>query len=175
MPYQQAVVPTPHLTTNQAVVGSQVVYQAQSAYDYEIKNAGLAGLVQGTKYTIARVFTSIGDPMVALTGVIGSWDMQMFTLFVALFGLKTGTITAAGSGGSANGTFPLTIPAAPVGGTNATGTFTVAGGIVTAVAMTVFGSGYANTAVVINNAALVAAGATGLTGATITLNAGQVN
>lgn len=175
MPYQQALVPASHIAVGQATIGATVVYQGQSAYDFEVTNAGVAGLVSGHKYTIADVFTSIGDPTVALTGVAGSWDMQMFTLFVALFGLKTAAITAAGSGGSANGTFALPIPAAPVGGVNATGTFTVAGGVVTAVNITNQGSGYANQNVVINNAALVTAGATGLTGATITLTAGQVN
>ena len=175
MPYQQAVVPTPHLSATQATVGSQVVFQAHSAYDFEVTNAQLAGLTQGSKYTIKEVFTSIGDPMIAVQGVIGSWDMQMFTLFVALFGYKSAAITAAGTGGTADGTYALPIPAAPAGGTNAAGTFTVTGGVITAVAITTQGSGYANTNYVINNAALVAAGATGLTGGSITLTAGQVN
>ena len=80
MPFNQAVVPTPLLTAAQATVGAPVVYQGHSAYDFEVTNAGLAGLVVGTTYTITEVFTSIGDPMISLQGVKGSFDMQMFTL-----------------------------------------------------------------------------------------------
>lgn len=176
MPYQQAVVPQPHLTANQATVGSQVVFQAQSAYDYEITNAELAGLVQGTKYTITEVFTSIGDPMIAVNGIHGnSFDMQMFTLFVALFGFTSAAVTAAGTGGTADGTYVLPLPAAPTGGTNAVGHFTVTGGVIASVVINTQGSGYANQNVVINNAALVTAGAVGLTGGSITVTAAQLN
>lgn len=76
----------------------------------------------------------------------------------------------AGSGGT-NGTYNVTITA-PAGGANAVVQFVVSGGAVSGTpSVTTAGSNFTSQQVV-SNAALVAAGATGLTGASITLNAG---
>ena len=71
------------------------------------------------------------------------------------------TIKSAGSGGT-NGTFTVSVRG---DGSSATADVTVAGGVVTSVVSNAIGSGY--TFGYISNAAIVAAGATGLTGAEI--------
>lgn len=83
----------------------------------------------------------------------------------------TATINNAGSGGT-NGTFALVIPA-PLqtgggSGITATGTFTVAGGVVTAITVSTRGAGYRGS-LALTNAAFV--NSAGITGASATLNA----
>ncbi len=84
-------------------------------------------------------------------------------------GINTGLVSTtgltAGSGGT-NGTFALNIPAPGPGGTQATGTFTVSGGAVTAVNITNAGRNYAANQVLGNTAFLASSG---LTGAGVTL------
>jgi hypothetical protein len=79
--------------------------------------------------------------------------------------LQVGVITA-GSGGT-NGTFPLPVIAPPSGGTPYAGTFTIAGGALTAVNLTSPGIGYTGTQTV--TAALLAAVSAGFITGSVTL------
>jgi hypothetical protein len=82
-------------------------------------------------------------------------------------GATSATITAAGSGGT-NGTFALAFSGGNLS-VNPTGTFTVSGGAVTAVSIT--GPGlYVGASITLPTVSLAAS--SGLTGATVTLNAG---
>lgn len=172
MPYQEGLAPAVHMNALAAVAGDIVVYQGHSAYDFEVTAASTEGLVVGTKYTISEVFKSVGDPMIGLSGQFGTFDYQMFTDFIPMFGFTSTTSLVGGTGGTA-GTFALVIPAPGAGGIQATGTFTVVGGVVTATAITTQGSGYPDTNVMLTNSAFIASA--GLTGAAVTLVAGQVN
>lgn len=179
MPYQQANTPLVHMEAALAVPGMTVVFTGNSAYDFEVNSAETGGsyaeapgttavLTVGTAYTIADVFIGFGDPMITLTGEGHTqYDCQMF----AFNGLVSTTALVAGTGGT-NGTFALAIPAPTTGGAAATGTFTVAGGVVTAVTLTEGGYGYGVANVVLTNSAFSASA--GLTGAGVTLVPGNI-
>lgn len=178
MPYQQANTPLVHMEAALAVPGMTVVFTGNSAYDFEVNSAVNGGadeavgttsqLTIGAAYQIADVFIGFGDPMITLTGEGHTqYDVQMF----AFNGLVSTTSLTAGTGGT-NGTFALAIPAPVTGGAAAAGTFTVAGGVVTAVALTQGGYGYGLTNVVLTNSAFAASA--GLTGAGVTLVPGNI-
>lgn len=96
---------------------------------------------------------------------------QCATNQINLAGLKAGTLVG-GSGGT-NGTFALVLPAPGTQGVQATGTFTVAGGAVTGLALTNVGRGYAGEIALSNSAFAASAGLTGAS-AIIGLNASKM-
>lgn len=95
------------------------------------------------------------NPLCYLNGALPSESAAIPTA-----GVLGGAVTAAGSGG-ANGTFALGISGG--GGSGAAGIFTVAGGVLTSVDMTAYGSGYTS------NPVFSFAASAGLTGATVSI------
>lgn len=163
-----------HMNAAAAEAGDTVTYRAVSDYDFQVLKANQF-LTNGSKYTIAEVWTTFGDPQVSVSEVPHRFfNALLFADFTALFGVTAAAVTAGGTGGT-NGTgLALVIPAPPTGGVQAVGTFTVAGGIVTAIQITTAGKGYPHTNISLTNTAFVGA-STGLTGATATLTVAQVN
>lgn len=143
---QERTVQLPHVNTA-VTAGTTVTFTGVSAYDAEIRNAQLAGLVVGTTYTVAGVFTGIGNAAISLTGVKGSFDAQMFNVgAVAVYGLGAATISNAGTGGRF-GSYALVLPAPTTGNTQAqaVGYFTVSEwGNLQSITITAAGAGYAS-------------------------------
>lgn len=144
--FDQAAAPLPGLLSADKLK----VYDRRDAYAHVVNG------VVGTA-------TLDGHPAVTLSGT------QSIDILDSSAGLGKTTFVA-GSGGT-NGVFALPIPAPADGGIQATGTFTVSGGSITAVDVPLAGSRYPAAGVTINNAALAALSA-GLTGASVTITQG---
>lgn len=174
---------TVHMNVEAAVSGTtKVLYRGteelatnNDLYDFEVTNANVLLVNDGsTQYTIDEVFASVGLPTVTLVEVPGqSFDAMLFADIVAQVGITGYTSLVGGSGGT-NGSFSLVLPAPATGGTQAVGTFTVAGGSVTALAFSNAGLGYIDlTPIALTNSAFAAS--TGLTGASVTLQVNEIS
>lgn len=130
----------------------------------------------GTGFTYTVLTVSGATAFGTLVGTIGSSSgpvsmidngTQLMIFDGNINNTMVATVTAGGTGGT-DGTYPLPFPLPQLpGGAKATGTFTIAGGIVTAVTVTAAGSGYSQN-LTINDSDLAAVPGVGaLLGASI--------
>jgi hypothetical protein len=124
--------------------------------------AGIATTQAGIATTQAAIAAAEADVAAALARSYASTSAGIDT---ALKTALAGNIVGGSSG--ANGSYNITIPS-PNGGTSAVVQATISGGALTAAAVTTPGTRFLES-VQITNAQIVAAGATGLTGASATL------
>ena len=119
---------------------------------------------------IATHTVEISAVEASLAAVIATSNTIYATTAAGVNTAVTGSANRVGGAGGTNGTFALVIPAPGPTGVQAVGNFTVAGGIVTAIAITTPGSNYASGNIALTNAAFVASA--GLAGASATLTVG---